>query len=236
MIIMRHRCGFQNGGFTLLEILSATLISALLLGSLYAVFHGALKLRDKDYSIVEKELPRAYVTEIVDRDLRGMMPPVGILAGAIIGETNNESGLRNDRLEFYTSTGVLTDKENWGDVQKVQYYLLEPEENDKGEKGKGLDFVRAVTRNLLASVVEEPVETRLLNGVKSLEITYFDGQAWQDSWDSTGLDNATPKAVKIRIEFETASEGEENIPPLELLIEVAASTVTIQGGTNASGS
>jgi type II secretion system protein J len=227
---------FHDDGFTLIEILSATLISALLLGSLYAVFHGALKLRDKDYGIMEKGLPRAYVTEIMDRDFRNMAPPVGILAGAVIGETNKENDLRRDRVEFYTSTGVLTDKENWGDVQKVEYYLLDPEENDKGEKGQGLDFVRAVTRNLLASIAQEPEETRLLNGVKSLEITYFDGEVWQDSWDSTGLDNASPKAVRIRIEFETAADGEENISPLELLIEVAASAVTSQGGTNASGS
>jgi len=235
--VCRHHRLFRRG-FTLLEILSATMISAILLGALYAVYNGALKLRQKNYGSMEAGLPRAYAAEIMDRDFRNMLPPVGILAGAIIGETSEQNNTRYDRAEFFASTGAVTDKEPWGDIQKVEYYLADSEEGDtEGDEKNGKpskDLVRAVMRNLLASTTEGPIETRLLKGVRSLTIAYYDGAVWQDSWDSTTLDNALPKAVNISIEFAPESEKEETQTPLELLIEVAASAVSSQSGTNAS--
>ena len=235
--VCRHHRLFRRG-FTLLEILSATMISAILLGALYAVYNGALKLRQKNYGSMEAGLPRAYAAEIMDRDFRNMLPPVGILAGAIIGETSEQNNTRYDRAEFFASTGAVTDKEPWGDIQKVEYYLADSEEGDtEGDEKNGKpskDLVRAVTRNLLASTTEGPIETRLLKGVRSLTIAYYDGAVWQDSWDSTTLDNALPKAVNISIEFAPESEKEETEAPLELLIESAASAVSSQSGTNVS--
>lgn len=232
----RRHHPFGGRGFTLLEILAATMISAMLLGALYAVYHGALKLRQRDYGSMEKGLPRAYATEIMDRDFRNMLPPAGILAGAIIGETSEQNDARLDRVEFFASTGVVTDKEPWGDIQKLEYYLADPEEEESEDKSAepAKDLVRAVTRNLLASTTEDPAETRLLKGVRSMTITYYDGTIWQDTWDSTTLDNASPKAVNISIEFAPAAEGEEAEAPLDLLIEVAASAVSSQGGANAT--
>ena len=51
----------------------------------------------------------------------------------------------------------------------------------------------------------DPAQCRLAREVKSIEISYYDGTSWQDSWDSTtlGTDGVTPigspRAIAIRI-------------------------------------
>jgi type II secretion system protein J len=206
-------------GFTLIEVLVATAIMTVLIGSLYAVFRGVLKLRQKTFEAVEAELPKSFITTIMKRDIVDMAAPVGILAGPVLGEKDETKGSRDDRLEFFTSSGVVNKDDPWGDVQKVAYYLVEPETSDDS---KGYDLVRAVTRNLLAAVVEEPEEQRLLSGVRSLEFAYFDGQYWQDSWDSTTVQNKPPSAVKVQIDFVPPEPGERENPPVELMCEIAA--------------
>jgi len=206
-------------GFTLIEVISATAITALLLGSLYTVFHGTIRLRDKTFETVEAGLPRSYVTTLVRRDLKSLAAPVGILSGAVIGETEESEGFRTDRIEFYTTSGTVSEEYPWGDVQKIEYYLTEPPEEREDEEGQ--DLVRAVSRNLLESVVSEPEEQRLLSGVQSLEIGYFDGETWTDTWDSTVMENKSPRAIKIRLDFALQNTNEQEKPPLELICEIA---------------
>jgi type II secretion system protein J len=218
-----------KGGFTLLELLAATAISAILLGSLYTVFHGALKLREHTYATVETGLPRSYIAMILRRDLANMAPPVGILAGAIIGETEEVEGFRHDRLEFFTSSGIVNETTPWGDIQKVEYSLQEPQEDQENQAG--FNMARGLTRNLLASIAEEPEEGILLEGVQSLEITYFDGTSWQDTWDSTVVENEAPKAIHIRVDFLPENENELQKPPLEFTFEISTQGASSQAGS-----
>ncbi|HPB30764.1 MAG TPA: type II secretion system protein GspJ, partial [Candidatus Sumerlaeota bacterium] len=68
----------------------------------------------------------------------------------------------------------------------------------------------------------EPAETRLLTGVSFLEITYYDGTVWQDSWDSTVQENTPPQAIRMKIGYEnTETDGMDN-SPLEMLVEIAS--------------
>ncbi len=219
----------RSRGFTLLEVLVASIIFITLIGSLYILFHGALKLRETTFNAMEKELPEAYFITILKRDVTGMAAPSGILAGPILGETDQKAGYRHDRLEFYTTSGIVNDRDPWGEIQMVTYELLEPEESNGSQ---GYDLCRAVTRNLLSSVVEEPEEKRLVHGVENLAISFFDGEVWMDSWDSTTMDNTAPVAVKIRLEFIKSESGKSDVSPLEIMCEIAANTGMEQGSAN----
>ncbi len=211
----------RAGGFTLIEVLVASTISAVLIVALYAVFHGALNLRESAFERLDDALPRSYVSQTLRRDLAAMTPPAGIMAGALLGESNEDNARRADTLEFYTASAAVGDNEPWGDIQKVEYRLAEDNSSDAGE---GRDFVRAVTRNLLASTVEEPPEEALLSGVESLEFSYYDGEIWEESWDSTTRENEAPLAVRVRIDFASNEEEEDAraAKPFELLFEVVA--------------
>lgn len=211
----------KRAGFTLLELLLAAAIFSVLFLALYGVFSGAQRLRETTYAAVETGLPKAFIATLLKRDLTSIMPPVGTLAGQFIGEKDEEGSLRVDTLEFFAASAIVSDAQPWGDIQKVEYYLAEAETG----MSDGGDFVRAITRNLLPSTEEDPVEERLLHGVQALEFGYYDGEEWQESWDSTTQENEMPEALRMRIEFAAPESGEPAAPPMELLCEVVMEEV-----------
>ena len=209
----------RAAGFTLVEVLIASTISAVLIVALYAMFQGSLSLRESTYERVESALPRSYASQALRRDFAAMMPPSGILSGPVLGERNEENTLRTDSIEFYTASAAVAAGEPWGDIQKVEYRLSD---NEPARAESGRDFVRVVTRNLLATTLEEPPEQGLLPGVESLEFSYYDSDAWVDSWDSTTHQNESPQAVRVRIEFAAGEDDTRGAKPFERVFEVVA--------------
>jgi type II secretion system protein J len=212
----------SSGGFTLLEVLVATAIFVVLVGALYSLLYGALRLREKTYEVTEAGLPTDYIALLMKRDLANIAAPVALLAGPMIGEKEEQGEQRLDRLEFHTTSGIVNDTAPWGDVQKIEYYLAEARDYRESE---GNELVRAVTRNLLASTTEEPAEQFLLSGVQSLEFAYYDGEYWQDVWDSTAQENETPLAVRMHLEFVRSEEGARERRPIDLVCEIAVKSV-----------
>lgn len=204
----------------------ATAIFSILVGALYSLFYSALRARESTYDSIEKGLPTAYALSTVRRDLANMTAPTGLFAGAVVGEMDEQGTTRLDTIEFFTTSGVVRASAPWGDVQKVSYYLSVPEDDDSS----GSYFVRAVTRNLLASTTEDPPEERLLPNVKSLTLAYYDGESWQDSWDSTTRENAAPQAVKLRLDFVKDAEGRSMSQPVEVVLLVTAGSSTESEG------
>ena len=92
-------------------------------------------------------------------------------------------------------------------------------ENPTGDKGKGamaeadpngpgMVLLRLVTRNLLATRVEDPEPEVLCRGVRSFDLMYHDGTDWQEDWDSAEHDNTLPRAVLITLEL-LPEDGEQ---------------------------
>jgi hypothetical protein len=63
-------------------------------------------------------------------------------------------------------------------------------------------LTRRIMRNLLTQQVEEPEEEILCRNVRSFSLRYWDGTMWQDTWDSTQLENALPLAVEMTLVIE----------------------------------
>lgn len=241
-----HNSRKRRMGFTLLEILTATLMFSIIMGALYSVFHGALRMREKAYKTFEKGLPRTYVASVIRKDLLSLLPSGGLFSGALIGENEEENGIRRDSIEFYTSSGIVTDASPWGDIRHVKYALAAPTETsatrrDRSESLAVADLVRTVTDNLLQSEEEIPREERLLHGVQSLEIGYYDGEYWQDSWDGTTQTDETVEAVSMLISFDplSATETQPDLPirlVVPLVIESASSESSSSSSTSGSSS
>lgn len=199
----------RSRAFTLLEVLCATTMFAVIIGALYSVFYSGIRMRENAFAAFEEALPRTFVASIIRRDLTMIPNPSGLLAGPLIGESEEERAGRLDTLEIHTASGILDEEEPWGDIQRVEYYLDDPED----EEDEGYDLVRAITRNLLATVIEDPEEERLLTNVESLEITYYDGEDWQDVWDTTTTEDELPGAVNFRVDFVQPDESDRHARP-----------------------
>lgn len=222
-----------RGGFTLLEILVSTMMCAILLAAVQGLLYSSLRLREKAEENIQKAQPVQQALATLKRDLAGCVVPGGVLAGAFQGESNGSLDQRRDRVTFSSSTGRARQDAPWGDVQKIEYSL---ESVPALLSTNQLCLVRAVTRNLLSTFTEEPEYKVLLKGVQSLQLSYYDGETWQDSWDSESQDPPLPEAVQVRIVYAPASDKEEESAlssrrqsrdrtswiPLELIIPVVA--------------
>jgi type II secretion system protein J len=213
--------------FTLLEILAATAMFLVVTGAFYSLFYGALRLRDSAHDAIDRELPRDHAVKTMRRDLALCMPPAGIMAVDFKGERDDIGTGRSDTLAFYSVAGNLSEDKPWGDVMKIEYAL--DEEAEDGETGSALK--RSVTRNLLASIADEPETSLLLKGAKSLEFSYYDGSTWEDFWDSAARDGAIPEAVKARIEFAEVEDG-FTPSPLALFVPLAVKAPASGAGTD----
>ncbi|HPO08627.1 MAG TPA: type II secretion system protein GspJ [bacterium] len=195
----------RRHGVTLLELLVATVIGAILVLSINTVFSNAIHLRDRAYEAQDSQLSRQYAIEMMKRDLVNAVAPNGLLIADMIGGQASGALQPYDELTFFSTSGTLTESNPWGDIQQVTYILASL--NQRGAK-EGLYLVRGITRNLLSTVQEEPEYEPLLDNVYSLTFEYYDGDSWLTTWDSSTEDPPLPTAIRVTIVFDNSRNTE----------------------------
>ena len=210
-----------RSAFTLLELLIAVSIFAIVLAAINTVFYSALRLRNKTAAALDEALPLQQALLAMKRDLAGLVPPGGMVSGTL--QTTVQTSLDGQvSPDFYTATGTLDDLVPWGDVQKISY-LLRASNNG----GFGKELIRATTRNLLAIIQEPPEEQSLLNGVENLTFSFYDGTQWQTTWDSAAQTNL-PTAIKVEIQLARTNALPE--APIALVVPIH-----VHSRTNSTG-
>lgn len=220
-------------GFTLLELLLATAVSAIVLLAINATFFGALRLHNTTHEKIDRDLVLQRALGIVRRDLAGLMLPTGgngvTLAGQL--QSSDFSSSATDPVgervspDFYTNSGKVDGWSSFSEVQRVSYFLAPATD---GSNTKNL--LRAITRNLLPVQETAPDEQMLLAGVSSASVEFFDGIDWIEDWDST-VTSTLPTAIKFRLVMaRPLSGGSGTIPegggPVELVVPVLVMTTT----------
>ena len=194
--------GASKSGFTFLEMLLAMAMMSMLAGSLYASLHIAFSTRDTAEAALQPVRAAGLAVEMLRQEIESSLPPVGILAGEFLGtDGQNDSGQDADTLRLHASAHESVSGERSSDIRKVEFAFELLSEGDEGV------LVRRITTNLLAPEVPEPVEDVLCRNVTGLNFTYFDGQDWLDSWDSTTQGNTLPVAVQVSVAV--GKRGEE---------------------------
>src|SRR2546423_652971 len=115
----------KRQGFTLLEVLIAAAVFAIVLAAASTVFYGALHLRNGATEALEESLPRQQALAIIQRDLANLVVPGGPLSGVFqtTSITNVVGGQSSP--DFYTSTGFIDPTSPWGEIQRVSYVLTD---------------------------------------------------------------------------------------------------------------
>lgn len=233
----RQQAWISNSGFTLIEILLALAISAIVLVGIGTVFYGAIRLRERTAAAIEASAPVSQALSIIRRDLQGALPPGGSgsylsLAGDFKATATGNSG-GSGRLQLLTTTGALNDSDPWSDVQEVVYELRDPVPPGNGS---GRDLTRSVVRNVLPTTQPEMADQAILENVRSIEFECYDGMNWQSSWDTSAGNTNLPTAVKVR--FTMASGKEVNNAtqqPYELVVALLVHSRTNQVQSSSAG-
>ncbi|HEY7087382.1 MAG TPA: type II secretion system protein GspJ [Tepidisphaeraceae bacterium] len=212
---MNHRR--RHHAFTLLELILAMAMVAMLSLTLYATFNVAWKAKRRAEATVRPTRTIAIAIDMITRDLDSMVPPNPqsattanlYLAGPFVGEQDGGVGSEADWVEFCClgsdATGI-----NVGSGTGLGTGVAAPtDDNPTAEGIRRVDWglrtdvtpsvlVRRVTRNLLAPTDVDPEEQVICRNVKSFSVKYFDGQDWYEDWDSTQQqDNAIPLLVQV---------------------------------------
>lgn len=182
-------------GFTLLEMILAVTITAVISVAMFTSLEIAFKTRDQaEDRLAGRQAARATL-DLLAADLAAVPAPTGRIAGPFVGVDQRMGAARDgDTLRYVTAAVALPTGEEMGDLRSVELVL----EEDPADPDQRV-LVRYVTTNLLASTVPDATPQVLARGVIAFNIRYFDGGDWLDDWDSAQQDNALPNAVELTL-------------------------------------
>lgn len=214
-------------GFTLLELVIALGMVAVLAVSLYTSIHIAFGATDSAEAALQPPRTAEIALDFIVNDLQNAMAPNAN------GDTYNtvavSSAMSATNLTITTSTGAASQTVLAGNFEALQSQddrgheaddlvffttASSPKHTDANGEIKQVEYtveraaggqyelIRRVGRNLLSEQQVQPDAEVLCRGVSSFSIQYSTGSVWQDTWDSTQEDNTLPAAVQITLELE----------------------------------
>jgi type II secretory pathway component PulJ len=210
-------------GYTLLEVILASAIAVGLMGGLYMAMNAFLQQMQTGRDVVEQSsLSRALFARITN-DLTPSLGPTQPTP------TSGQSSSQSTMTSSASSGQVIFQIGVKGDLNRVAIYLtrltravVNPPDNGNGQQSSYVSDVRRIcyfwtesglARQEILMVTSEQVDDLptevdenskiLADEVKDFEVRYFDGTAWQESWDGSepGPDGKTPKGPPLAIEI-----------------------------------
>jgi type II secretion system protein J len=222
--------------FTLIEMVLAIGVAAIVLIAINTVLFAALRLHEETADMVDAASPVDQTVTFLRRDLECVVTPTNgttkVLSGDFrAGSVSSDGVAEPVAVEMFTATGALSDSTPWADIQRVTYELKDP--TDPSATGK--DLVRSVVRNLLTITTPEVDDQLMMSGVASIKFSCFDGSQWQDTWDTTGVTSSnTNLPVAVRVDIQMA--GDNNSQPIEMVVPIDSQARTNVVINAASGS
>jgi len=222
VIVTTNRQAGARRAFTLIEMILAIGMAALVLVAINAVLFTALHLRNATTAVVDAVTPVDQAVTLIKRDLACAVTTTNgttkLLSGSFRAGNINSVGISEPvAIEMVTASGALSDHAPWGDLQRVTYELKN-HGNQSGTDGR--DLVRSVSRNLLPVNTPDISDQLLLSGVSSIKFSCYDGAQWDDTWDTsnpTATYTNLPSAVRVDIQLASGSEAG---PPIEIVVPI----------------
>lgn len=175
-----------NSGFTLIEILLALALSALLLTTVYWTYFSINRSIDAATEGHDAMDTGRGLIELLKRDVRG----ITVAKFPLVATIEEIDGQKVGAIEFATTShlGQSTHR-----LTRVGYALVQD------SNGKKI-LVRRQTKDLRDEVVEFDMTSELSDIVSGFSLGFYDGTDWVDSWDSKTR-NGLPKQVRITLDI-----------------------------------
>lgn len=193
-------------GFTLLELLIAIAIFALLGLATYRMLSGVLRTDSVtlDHELQLRELVRAIAA--FERDLlqvaaRPVRDPFGDFLPALRGEADEVVAVELSRAGWRNPLG-----RNRASLQRVRWQL------------SGEQWQRRYWNVLDQAQDSQPQVQQALDGVTAMRLRYLDGDgSWLDSWPPTGITGEArltglPRAIELVLEHRRYGELRRLLP------------------------
>src|SRR5262245_51621773 len=210
-------------GFTLLELIVATVIFSIVVAAAYSLLDSARNLTTRAELRAQLFQSARVALQALEDDLRGTVMPVVPPSSAtpndlsFIGTNAGSEKEPLDRVEF-VSVGRHTaapydvnvvDVVRGIDMARISYWI----ERDTTRAAHGLVRERPKELNPPSGPVhrEEDV-TEISRDVVFLNLRYYESGEWRDTWDSTQL-RKLPKAIEVTVIVRGEWHGEDVLEP-----------------------
>jgi prepilin-type N-terminal cleavage/methylation domain-containing protein len=198
------RLGRASAGFTLIEMMLAVAVLALILVMLAGSFHAVATSKvQAENHIALDSATRAILAEMV-REIRGGVQTSSNPSRVLLaGEVHNHGSQTVDSISVSTlSPGHRRSLEDFGAEDTVTYTAVPNPEH----RGWFL-LLRSQNSSLLGigTGVNAKEPAPLAANLLALRIRYFDGNTWSESWNSQSLPPGRQLPNEVAIELTMAS-------------------------------
>jgi general secretion pathway protein J len=191
---MNPRRAIDPQGFTLLEILLALFIFAVVISVIFGAYIGTLKAKEEtEFQVGFYQMART-VMELIREDLESAC------ISEFTGEDDEVNGMDADTLSFKSRAHlVLAEDDQAAGTAGIAYYALEAEEDENS-----LILYRSDTPGSVDPPDPGTGGLEVCAGLGAVNFTYYDNDGDpHDSWDSSEkkAKEKLPKMVSIQLEF-----------------------------------
>ena len=212
-------------GFTLLEILIAMFIFAVVLTTIFTSYTGTFRIIDETESQTDIYAMARTVMIRMQEDLESIhfketgaseSEESSIQPATFLGESKEIKGRDADTLRFLSRAHLMFDEEDENPgVAEISYYVSE------NEAEESLSLYRADRPELEEPQEEETGGLTLCDGLFSISITYHDADGEvHENWDTSEdeFKHKLPAMVSIMLEFVNIRNAEK---PYKFMTRVA---------------
>lgn len=199
----------RRRAFTLIEVVLAVAILAMVMALSYQVLNANLTAADRVEKVLRRIETGPAVLAAIERDFRCVLNAQDNPNPTFVGKQGS-GGSDEDQVDFLTTRDVYDSEK-----QKVCDYGETGFRMERNADGPDLGFYTLYRRS------DPLIDTEPLKGgtlvpiytrVKRFNLRYFDGNEWKEEWDNKQA-NAYPKMVEITLEI-GYDDGEEKNPEL----------------------
>ncbi len=204
-----------EGGFTLLEVLIAIALTALIFTTIFAVFSNILESRNRAQRVSDSLYMVRLAFDQLTRDI-GSVANLKNQKNKIFIGTDRGSGASARDTILFTSLSHHPgppSKLPESDQVLVEYHLRK-EDAKEGEEKKAATY--ALAKRTETNWDERFHFTRdavsLAEGIKGVNYRYYDGRRWIDSWNSLRNGGKFPRGVSLEVYLENGERYSVVVP------------------------
>jgi len=187
----------KNNGFTLIEIMVASIIGAFIavvaVGTLRGVSNSSERVNDN----IDKAAEIRFASKKIASDLMNVYRDRNFKNTMFVGTRQAGPGGEFVDLKFYTvNRSKARPLQPEGDVYEVEYY--------RGKTEQGSQLMRRLWPNPDKDSEPGGILTAIANDIEVFDVRYFDGMEWQNEWDEDRI--KLPELVEVTIGARIFSE------------------------------
>jgi prepilin-type N-terminal cleavage/methylation domain-containing protein len=214
-------------GFTLIEVLVAMLLTALVMTSVMGVLHDAINSRDHIHNISQIQRTGPMILDMIEADLRAIAPFDVAGRKVFLGKKNSIRGADADTMDFVVQRPASVDTIFSDGVLKSDRALTPPlcEVGYHLRQNKREPVFMELCRREDPLVDDDPYKggtyTKIYDKITNFKITYFaeagSSARSEDSWICEERE-MLPQRVQIdlELEIEPRVEGNDRLQDLKL--------------------